>query len=126
MYRVEIASNGGSLFNVKSKDYNFAIDTEGNGISPPAALLASLGSCIGVYIRKYCDGAGLVLGYFKISVEADFSKELPLSFKTINVLIDLEDAKLDERRKHALLEFIKNCPVHNTLKASPDVQLVIA
>jgi uncharacterized OsmC-like protein len=125
MYKVEITSNGGSLFNVKSKDYNFTVDTEGNGISPPAALLASLGSCIGAYIRKYCEGAGLAPVYFKISVEADFSKEPPLSFKAINVLIDLKDAKLDERRKRALLEFIKNCPVHNTLKARPDVQFVI-
>lgn len=39
---------------------------------------------------------------------------------------DLKGAVLDERRRKALLEFVKNCPVHNTLKVNPlvDIKLV--
>ena len=62
---------------------------------------------------------------FEILAEAEFSKEPPLSFKEIKVSIDLKGAKLDNRRKEALLEFIKNCPVHNTLEEKPEVEINI-
>ena len=53
MYKVTIESYGESGFVVKSADYEFIIDNKGKGITPPDTFLASLGSCIGVYIRKY-------------------------------------------------------------------------
>lgn len=45
MYRVEISNKEGYRFNIKSKDYEFKIDVNGSGITPPDTLLASLGSC---------------------------------------------------------------------------------
>lgn len=126
MYRVEIANKGDSVFDVRSKDYEFKVDTHGKGMTPPDTLLASLGSCMGVYIRKYVDGAKLNIGNFKIIVEADFDAEKPYRFKNIKANVTLEGAAvLDDRRKAALLEFIKNCPVHNTLKADPNIEIVI-
>ncbi len=125
MYRVEITNNPDSSFQVKSRDYEFVIGTKGKGITPPDTLLASLGSCIGVYIRKYCEGSKLALGNFIITVEAEFSKEAPFAFKDINVSIALKDTQLDEQRKQALLAFIRNCPIHNTLKANPVIDLKI-
>ena len=125
MYRVEISNEGGSSFKVGSKDYEFVVDTKANGVTPPAALLAGLGSCMGVYIRKYFEGAGLELGEFSIAVEAEFDKEKPVCFKVINVSVDLKGAQMEERRKEGFLAFIKNCPVHNTLKADPAVEVRI-
>ena len=109
MYKVEVSSEGAYRFNVKSKDYEFTVDADGKGVTPPDALLASLGSCVGVYIRKYADGAKLDLGSFKITVESDLGKESPYYFRQINVTVDIEGAQMDERRKNALLAFIKNC-----------------
>jgi len=125
MYKVKVSNSGTSTFNVESKDYKFIIDTKGGGITPPDTLLASMGSCIGVYIKKYSEGSNLGLVNFDIIVEAEFSKEPPICFKEISVSIDLKEIKLEERRKKALLEFIKNCPVHNTLINKPDVNLEI-
>ena len=53
MYHVDIANAGDYSFSVKSKDYEFIVDVKGKGISPPDTLLASIGTCIGVYLRKY-------------------------------------------------------------------------
>jgi uncharacterized OsmC-like protein len=39
------------------------------------------------------------------------------------VAIDLKGLQLDERRRDAFLRFIKNCPVHNTLKGSPLIEI---
>lgn len=125
MYRVEIVNKQGYVFNVKSENYELVIDIKGKGITPPDTLLASLGSCIGVYLRKYAEGANLGLKEFVITVEADFCSEKPVRFKDINVRIDLKGAVVNEQRKKALLEFIKNCPVHNTLKNDPSVGVEI-
>lgn len=123
MYHVDIANAGDYSFKVKSKDYEFIVDTKGKGVTPPDALLASLGTCIGVYLRKYAEGAKLALPGFHVSVEADFSKEGPACFRKIDVRIDLSGVKFDERRLKAMLEFIKNCPVHATLKQNPEVEI---
>ena len=125
MYRVELISNPDSSFKVKSADYEFIIGLKGKSINPPDTLLASLASCVGVYIRKYCEGSGIKLDNFNIIAEAEFGQEKPIGFRKINVSLDLKGAELDERRQKALLEFIKNCPVHNTLKMNPAVDIKI-
>ncbi len=123
MYHVDIANAGDYSFKVKSKDYEFLVDTKGKGMTPPDALLASLGTCIGVYLRKYAEGAKLALPEFQISVDADFSGEGIVCFRKIDVKIGLKGAQLDERRIKAMHEFIKNCPVHNTLKQNPEIEI---
>ncbi|MEW6008517.1 MAG: OsmC family protein [Candidatus Omnitrophota bacterium] len=125
MYKVEIKTGPEGTFIAKSINYEFVIGTQDKGMSPPEILLASLGSCIAVYIRKYAKGSNVTLENFTINVEAEFVKEPPICFKEIKISIDLGNIKLDERRKKALLEFIKNCPVHNTLKAKPDIAIQI-
>jgi uncharacterized OsmC-like protein len=39
--------------------------------------------------------------------------------------IELGGAVLDERRKNAILGFIKNCPVHQTLHFNPKINAKI-
>jgi uncharacterized OsmC-like protein len=119
MYHVDITNKGDSSFDVKSKDYELVVDTKGKGITPPDTLLAGLGTCMGVYIRKYAEGMKISLNEFSISLEADFSKKPPICFKEIKVNVDLKGVRLDERKKRLFFEFIKNCPVHNTLKNNP-------
>lgn len=126
MYRVEVNHRKDLSFSVKSGNREFIIDAKGtDGVSPPDALLTSVGSCLGVYICKYAQGAKIALENFSITVEAEFTKETPMRFKIINVAVDLKNSALDVRRKNALLEFIKNCPVHNTLKGNPQVEIKI-
>ena len=125
MYKVDVTAEGDYRFSVRSKDAEFTVDAKGSAMTPPDTLLASLGSCVGVYIRKYAEGAKLLLGEFAISVEGDLGKETPCYFRQIKVSVDLKGAALDEKRKAALLAFIKNCPVHNTLKNNPSVDISI-
>lgn len=123
MYKVEVRHKEDQRFEVVSKDATFIADTKGGGMTPPDVLLAGLGSCLGVYIRKYAETSGLDLSGFSLAVEAEFSGERPVCFRKIKVTVDLKGAPLDERRKEALLSFIKNCPVHNTLKSNPDTEI---
>jgi uncharacterized OsmC-like protein len=125
MYRVNVINTKDYNFTVHSDTHEFVISPEGKAISPPSVLLASLASCIGVYIRKYADGTEMKLGEFSVAAEAEFSKEQPICFRAINIIIDLKNTRLDEKRKESLIRFIKNCPVHNTLKNSPEINLVL-
>lgn len=121
MFRAEITHNSDFAFTVKTGESEFIIDAKGKGMTPLNAFLSGLGSCIGVYIRKYAEGGKLNLEGFKVNVSADLSGPAPFSFKAISVDIDLKNCSLDERRQKALLEFIKNCPAHNTLKNNPQI-----
>jgi uncharacterized OsmC-like protein len=125
MYHVEISNNEGYIFNVRANESTFTIDAKGKGITPPDTLLASIGSCIGVYLRKYTEGTKIPLNNVNISVSADFTKERPVRFQDINVKISINDSNLGETQKNALLAFIRNCPVHNTLKNNPNVEISI-
>lgn len=125
MYHVDIANTGDYSFKVKSKDSEFVVDIKGKGITPPDTLLASLGTCVGVYVRKYAEGAKLTLPEFNIRVDAEFRKETPVCFKKIDVNVDLNGTQLDDRRLKAMHEFVKNCPVHNTIKNDPEVEIKI-
>ncbi len=126
MYKVEITHNQDLAFTAKAGMSEFIIDAQGRGLTPLDALLAGLGSCIGVYIRKYALGAKLDLKNFKINVSAGLSSQAPFYFKQIEVGIYLKDSGLDERRQRALLEFIKHCPAHNTLKGNPVIEFKLS
>ena len=122
MYKVQVRHNQALAFTVRTNESEFIIDAQGKGLTPLDALLAGLGSCVGVYICKYAQGAKLNLVDFKVDVSAQLSSDAPFSFRTISVEIDLKNSGLDERRQKALLEFVKHCPAHNTLKGNPEIE----
>jgi uncharacterized OsmC-like protein len=123
VYKIEITHDKDLAFLAKNGDQEVLIDAKGDNFNPPNLLLAALGSCIGAYLRKYSEGSNINLAKFSILIEAEFSKEKPLSFREINVYINLKESQIDERRKEPLLNFIKNCPVHNTLKINPVINI---
>lgn len=126
MYHIEVVNQGAYAFEAKAKNYRFSIEMEGKaGITPLDTLLASLGSCVGVYIRKYCEGAKISLNEFSIDVSADLAREKPASFRKINVTIDLKGPAFSEVKRKALLDFVRNCPVHTTLGVEPQVEIAI-
>jgi uncharacterized OsmC-like protein len=126
MYKAEISNSGGSSFKVKTGRAELIVDTNGQGITPPAVFLASLGSCIGVYLRKYIDGAKLPVPSFSVTIEGELDKKAPVSFRYIKATVGMGGYIPDERRKSAILDFVKNCPIHNTIKLSPRVDIVIS
>ncbi len=125
MYRVEVNKNPDATFQVKSKDYEFTVSNKGKGINPLDTFLSSLGTCVGVYVNKYLEGAKMGDSAFSVLVEAELTKEAPYKLQDIRVNIKLDNSPIDQRRKDAILEFVKNCPVHNTLKSAPFVDIKI-
>lgn len=67
----------------------------------------------------------LALSQFSINVEAEFSKEAPVAFRNIKISLDFKGLSLRPEQKNRLLEFIKNCPVHNTLENPPQIDIFV-
>ncbi|MCK9594885.1 MAG: OsmC family protein [Candidatus Omnitrophica bacterium] len=125
MYKVEVKNSGDYLFKVQARGNEFVIDPMGSGVSPADALLASLGSCMGFFCRRYIESANLGINDLSITLEGEFTRDAPICLKEIRVLLDLKGSQVEERRKAALLEFIKNCPIGNTLKGNPEITVTI-
>ncbi|MCX5748967.1 MAG: OsmC family protein [Candidatus Saganbacteria bacterium] len=125
MYKVKVKNNGGMVFTAKSEHGEIKIDAEGKAIEPLETLLAALGSCTGFYIRKYAQSANIRMDMFTLDLEAELAKGFPSYFKKIKMSIDLNGAVLSDLQKTAMMEFIKNCPVLNTLDNEPAVETVL-
>jgi len=126
MYKVEVKNKGGSEVYVKSASGQFTVDLDGKtGVTPLDTLLGSLGSCMAYFIRKFAKSANIEMGLFAVDVEADLVSDKGYRFKNINVSIDLDGAMVDDAKKQSLIQFVKNCPVHNTLRSQPEMDIRI-
>lgn len=128
MYEVNVSQDGSFRYKVRAGDYEIKIDfpkdgRPAEGVNPPDLLLASLGSCMAVYLERYLAGAKIRFQGFNLDVKSDICKDSPHYLKNIEVRIGLKGADLDGKRKTALLEFIRNCPVHNTLLNGPKINI---
>jgi uncharacterized OsmC-like protein len=123
MHVVEVANKQGNIFEIKAKENRFIIEPNSDNLTPGDVLLASLGSCIGLYTRRYLDNAKIPTQGFSLKLEADFSQDHPVRFKQIKVSLDLGDIQIEPARKAALLKFVSNCPIGNTLKGDPSVEI---
>jgi len=123
-YKVELIRKGDSFMNVKTKAGEFTIDLDGKEYPAPLeVLLASLGACMSFYIRKFINSLNIPFDIFKVQVDADLILEGGYKFKKINVSIDTDGAVLDDAKKLSLIQFVKNCPVHNTLRSQPEIEV---
>ncbi len=119
----------GQKFQVESGQHRLLIDQpkekggSDQGMSPLEVFLSALGSCAGAYAKMYCQNAGIDTQNLEVSVTAALTSDRPLRFQEIKIKISLGVDLGD--RKSALLSFVKNCPVHNTLKANSSVEFTI-
>ena len=125
MYHVDVFCKEDSVFDVKAGMASITIDLSEKNLSPLHALLGAYGSCVGVFVRKYADSMKLPIKEFSVCVESDLVKENPMGFRYISVSVDLKGVKLDDIKREGLMRFIGNCPVGNTLRGNPEINVVL-
>ncbi len=123
MYHVDVSCKEGNVFDVTSGEAKMTIGFSEKNLGPLPTLLASLGSCVGVYLRRYADNLKLPIKEFSVSVEADLTKDDSPGFRKIAVSIDLKGTQLDETKMAGLMRFVQNCPVHNTIRGGPEINV---
>ena len=127
--KVEINSkqNGKFTVNCLSSNKTFNVDVSKDSVSlegpnPLELFLSALGSCTGVYAEKYLIQHSIEFKNLKIEAAARFSNEPPSRLVDIKLKVST-DAKLDKDAKEIFLRFMKNCPIHNTIINTKEIDI---
>ncbi|MGC4108013.1 MAG: OsmC family protein [Thermomicrobiales bacterium] len=96
-------------------------------------FLASLTACQEITIRMVASAMGLTLNRLAVRVEGDWdvrgtlavSREAPIGFTAIRVLVDLDMDASEEQRARLLKSAERYCVVSQTLKNPPPVELIV-
>ncbi len=91
------------------------------GPNPLELFLSALGGCIGVYAKMYLLRHQIAFKELNIEVAAQLSKVSPIKLINFKVNVDT-DAQLGDK-KDIFLRFIKNCPVHNTILNTQEIDI---
>ncbi len=126
---MDVSYLGGKKFKAEFRNHSILIDLpkdfggEDSAMMPPELLIASLGSCIGVYAVNFLENAGLDAS--GLAIKLDWQKESqPSRISKIQAEVAVPNAQLD-KRKAAFLKVIEHCTVHNTLSSNPGVQITL-
>ncbi|MFH0965076.1 MAG: OsmC family protein [Planctomycetota bacterium] len=130
MSLVSVKHEGGCVFSVEARGYRMVADTppgwpecSNKGPTPPEMLVASLATCVGIYLARYMREAKLP--YEGFTIDAAYSKaENPDRIGSIAIDVNLPE-ELPEARKKALIRVAEHCTVHNTLRQPPEVSIEI-
>ena len=94
------------------------------GMTPPELLIASLGSCMGIYAANYCENTGMSSEGMKLKLSWEKASDPPRIAK-VNVTLELPNADVGRREK-ALIKVVESCLVHQTMTHSPAVEVKLA
>jgi uncharacterized OsmC-like protein len=126
---VNVKYLGNISFQAQAGGHTFTIDLSKDkggsdlGMDPPEVFMASLGSCIGVYITRYCKNVKLNADGLDIHLDWCLSDD-KTTIETINVRIELPNAEVG-RRKDALLKVAGHCLIHNTIQNPPEIKMTL-
>ena len=126
---ISVSRSEGKAFELRVRGHALTVDMskeEGGsdkGLNPVELLAGSLGACIAIMVQTYCDHHGYADG----DVSASLTLELADDPKRVGtIVIDLELPKdFPEDRKPVVKRLAELCPVHETLKHMPTVDLEI-
>ena len=130
MEELKIDYLGGIGFQAKARGHAMTIDLAkekgglDQGMNPPEVFIASLGSCIGVYVVRYCQNAGLNTEGLNIAMAWKLSDDKH-KISEINIGISLPNAEVGKREK-AIMEVARHCLIHNTILGQPRIQVNLA
>ena len=127
---IRVDHKEGDLFEIGIRHHLIHVDqpAEAGGSdaapTPVELFVASLASCVGVYVRRYLARHGLPAEGLSVAAEFDMA-DRPARVGQVHVSIDVPHGVPDERRD-ALVAVASHCTVHNTLEDPPDVRIAFA
>jgi len=123
-----IRYQSGSLFEVAARSHTLLCDQpreDGGtdlGPEPLEYLDAALGTCVGVFVRRSLETAGIPAEGLCIEVSREIIKEPPRRVGKLKLTVRLP-AAVDDRRRRALLRAAAACTVHHTLEHPPEIEV---
>lgn len=127
---MEIYYRKGKQFEAVARGHRMIIDQprendgDDEGPNPTEAFVASLGTCMGVYVLAYCRTSGIDPADMKVSLKYQY-EDKPFRIAKIAARLDLPKGDVGERR-NAILNVAHKCLIQNTLNMPPQVEINLA
>ncbi len=115
----------GVAFRIKARKIEIVSDQpsdEGGkdlGLSPIELLIASLGSCIGYYVARYCERHDISRSGLRVDLDWT-DAENPHRIGAIRATIMIP-SHVPEPKRAALIRVAEGCTVHHTLTHPPQI-----
>jgi uncharacterized OsmC-like protein len=90
---------------------------KGRGPRSTQLFVASLASCVAVFVASYCARTGLDATDLSVDVNYGEDDAEPTSLVDLEVVINLPHADIGDRRE-AIRRVAEHCPVHETVEYS--------
>jgi len=124
---ISVTHKAGSQFAIRVRGHEVPTDMPAkdgghdSGPSPVELFAGSLGACIAMTVRRYCQSHGYADGEVGVSLTLELADH-PKRIR--NIVVDLEVPKdVPEDRIEAILRAVRCCPIHETLRCPPEVDL---
>lgn len=123
--KMEISWQENFIFKAKCGEHEVLTDQhqpEGGtdkALTPAELFVASLGTCLGVYIVRFCQHHNLPTFGLKIFLDWTVAKD-PWRIGAIKADIHYPH-KLSENERQGLMRFAKACFVHETIRQQPEI-----
>jgi len=107
-----------------TSDMSVADGGQDHGPQPVELMVGALGACLGKAIARYCQTIGFTSEGIALYVAFQMADDPK---RVSNITIDLELPEgFPEERKAAVRRIVNACPVHNTLRNPPEIDLEIS
>jgi putative redox protein len=127
MSMMKVDYSGGIGFEATTRHHHLHADLppdmggEDKGMTPPELFMASLGTCVGVYVVRYAQNAKLDTTGLSVSLDWKYSDD-KTRISEIAVFLTLPSAEVG-RRESAILQAAHHCLIHNTILGNPKIQI---
>ena len=129
MPEITVKHRGDMEFETQIGTHKLTIDIppENNGKdrgpTPPQLFIASLSSCIAVFVASYCNNAGINAEELSVTLSYDKLTK-PSCLGNLKALIRIPKGDVGKREK-AVIRAAKHCLIHETIRLSPEVELTL-
>jgi len=127
---MKIRHLGGWRFNVRCRGHQIVSDQpleedgENTGMTPVELFVSSLGCCIGVYAKMFCERHKIPYEGMKIDLEWKMAGN-PSRVSEFKATIHLEK-DVEPDLAQGILRMVKHCTVHNTIRDPPEIAISIS
>ena len=130
MAEMQVEYKGGWEFRADSRSHSIIIDLpaqmkgEDKGMTPPELFIASLASCVGVYVVDYCKAQNISTDGLKVVANYEDVEGGPARIGKISLEIVMPGGVPQEHR-NPLMKMAAQCKVHNTICTLPDIRMTL-
>jgi putative redox protein len=120
----------GWRFSSKCRNHEIISDqpTEENGqdtgMTPVEMFISSIGCCMGVYAKMFCDRHKIPMEGMNIVLEWNVAKK-PSRVGELQAKIMFKK-NIDPELQQGIIRMVKHCTVHNTINNPPEINVSIS